>query len=186
VFQSSSIDSLGIKIVSDRDILDDDTADLTHSRPFIRRMIQGQCPPSVVPTSKEVDPYGDGGVKSESDDYPDSNLDGRINKASQRAASLIKSSQVVPFDGVNNVKVQIIHGAPTAKETLFDEGLIVPKPFLKINQVGNAEAIRDNSSEEGADKATDEEDNQNGGICLFESQRVASPMRDTQTVYEDL
>jgi len=67
------------------------------------RMDQGQCPPSVIPTSKEVDPYGDGGVKSESDDYPDSNLDGRINKASQRAASLIKSSQVVPFDGVNNV-----------------------------------------------------------------------------------
>lgn len=71
-------------------------------------------------------------------------------------------------------------------EELFDEGLIVPKPFLKINQVGKAEAIRDNSSEEGADKATDEEDNQNGGICLFESQRVASPMRESQTVYEDL
>jgi len=38
----NSFKDLGIKIVSDRDIFDDDTSDLTHSRPFIRRISVGE------------------------------------------------------------------------------------------------------------------------------------------------
>lgn len=71
-------------------------------------------------------------------------------------------------------------------EELFDEGLVVPKPFLKVNQVGNVETEKDTSSEESSDQPSDDEDNKNGGVCMFTSQGVTSPIRETQTVYEDL
>ncbi len=38
----ASFQELEIKIVSDRDIFDDDTSDLTHSWPFIRRISVGE------------------------------------------------------------------------------------------------------------------------------------------------